>query len=190
MTRVGRLGGVPTASALAGLLRGNLLRLHPAVSATARTRADRLPRIVRRRRGGAIQLAPQVRLFAGVAFYLRTEHATISIGARTYLNRRTELHCDERITIGADCAIAWDVQIIDSDRHQLLRAGRAEQPVSAPVTIGDRVWIGHRVSVLKGVTIGDGAVLAAGSVVTRDVAPGSLVGGVPARVLDSGVGWR
>ena len=51
------------------------------------------------------------------------------------------------------------------------------------VTIGNDVWIGHGCLILSGVTIGDGAVVAAGAVVTRDVAPGSVVGGVPARLI-------
>ena len=62
--------------------------------------------------------------------------------------------------------------------------------VDAPVTIGDRVWIGCRATVLKGVTIGDGAVVAACSVVTRDVPPRALVAGNPARVVREDVTWE
>jgi acetyltransferase-like isoleucine patch superfamily enzyme len=58
------------------------------------------------------------------------------------------------------------------------------------VTVGDKVWIGARVTVLKGVTIGDGAVVAAGALVTDDVPPRALVGGVPARVLRENVTWE
>ena len=175
MNRVGRL---------VGYVRGNVLRLHPAVAGTRRLRADRLPRIRRRSGGGRLVLGSRVRLFPGVAFHLRSPQAQITIGARTYLNRRTELHCDRRITIGDRCAIAWDVQILDSDQHAL---DGVDEP--APVTIGDHVWIGSRVTVLKGVTIGDGAVVAAGSLVVHDVPAGSLVGGVPAAVLRTEVTW-
>jgi acetyltransferase-like isoleucine patch superfamily enzyme len=143
-----------------------------------------MPRIHRRTGGGSIELAASVRLFSGVQFFLRNPAASISIGAGTYLNRRTELHCDRRITIGAGCAIAWDVQIMDSDHHAL--DGDAEP---AEVVIGDHVWIGNRVTILKGVTVGDGAVIAAGSVVISDVAPASLVGGVPARIIRPTVTW-
>jgi acetyltransferase-like isoleucine patch superfamily enzyme len=62
--------------------------------------------------------------------------------------------------------------------------------VIVPVAIGDNVWIGAKAIILKGVTIGDGAVVAAGSVVTKDVAPGVLVAGNPARTLKSNVQWR
>lgn len=61
--------------------------------------------------------------------------------------------------------------------------------MTQPVTIGDHIWIGARTNVLNGVTVGDGAVVAAGSLVTRDVPPRALVGGVPARVLREDVDW-
>ena len=60
------------------------------------------------------------------------------------------------------------------------------EPANRPVTIGNDVWIGNRVPILRGVHVGDGAVLAAGAVVTRDVPPYAIVGGVPARLIR----WR
>lgn len=166
------------------LIRGNLLRLHPAVTAPARVRADSFPTIRHKHRQARLQLAGRVRLFADVAFYLRSPQAKVSIGERTYLGRRTELHCDERIEIGAGCAISWDVQIIDSDQHAIDGV-----IATAPIRIGDHVWIGQRASILKGVTIGDGAIVAAGSLVTGDVPAGSLVAGVPAKLLRESVTW-
>jgi acetyltransferase-like isoleucine patch superfamily enzyme len=68
---------------------------------------------------------------------------------------------------------------MDTDQHAL-PDGQME---SAPIVIGDRAWIGARAIVLKGVTIGHDAVIGAGSVVTRDVPPRAVVGGVPAREL-------
>jgi acetyltransferase-like isoleucine patch superfamily enzyme len=120
-----------------------------------------------------------------VHFYLDGDGALVSVGSQTYLNRRTEITCKSRVTIGERCAVSWDVLITDTDYHQL-DGGEA----TAPVTIGDHVWIGARAAVLKGVTIGDGAVVAAGALVTRDVPAGALVGGVPATVLREGVTWN
>ena len=64
------------------------------------------------------------------------------------------------------------------------------QPSAAPVVIGDRVWVGTRAVILKGVSIGDGAVVAAGAVVTSDVPAGAVVGGVPARVIGRADSWE
>jgi len=105
--------------------------------------------------------------------------ALIQIGNGTYLNRGTEIVAARKITIGRDCKIARDVIIMDTDQHALPNG----ELVAKPVTIEDRVWIGARAIILKGVTIGHDAVVGAGSVVTKDVPPHSTVVGVPARVL-------
>ena len=116
--------------------------------------------------------------------------ATVSIGAGTYVNAQCRVMAGEAIDIGRGCTIAWGVTIMDSDFHPLAVAGEEPGPVRAPVRIGDRVWIGAESMVLKGVTIGDGAVVAARSLVTDDVPPGALVGGHPARVLKENVVWE
>ena len=72
---------------------------------------------------------------------------------------------------------------MDNDFHRLEPERRLERPPSRPVVLGSNVWLGGFVIVLPGVTIGDDSVVAAGSVVTRDVPPGVLVGGVPARPI-------
>jgi acetyltransferase-like isoleucine patch superfamily enzyme len=105
--------------------------------------------------------------------------ATIHIGNGTYLNRNTEIVAAEQVWIGRDCKIARDVIIMDSDQHPLPNGTL----VAAPVLIEDRVWIGARAIVLKGVTIGHDAVIGAGSVVTRSVPPQVVAAGVPARIL-------
>lgn len=69
--------------------------------------------------------------------------------------------------------ISWDVIIMDTDQHSI----HGNLPVAKPVQIGDRVWIGCRVIILKGVTIGDDAVTAAGATVTKDVPAGAVVAG-------------
>jgi acetyltransferase-like isoleucine patch superfamily enzyme len=104
-----------------------------------------------------------------------------------FCNEGVQITCKRRITIGKDCAIARDVIIRDCDAHQLLGAGH--EP-SQEVRIGDHVWIGTRAIVLKGVTIGDGAVVAAGAVVTKNVPAQCLVAGVPAKVIRDHVEWK
>ena len=61
--------------------------------------------------------------------------------------------------------------------------------MTQPIIIGNHVWIGMNVTILKGVRIGDGAIVAAGAVVTKDVPENTLVGGVPARVLKTDISW-
>ena len=91
----------------------------------------------------------------------------------------------DQITIGDLCVFGEQVIIRDDDGHTL-----DDTPRTAPITIGNNVWVGARAMILKGVTIGDGAVVAAGSVVTKDVPGGTLVGGVPARVIRKDVTWK
>jgi acetyltransferase-like isoleucine patch superfamily enzyme len=138
-----------------------------------------------RSRRTKLRLGSHVTLYGGVRFYLDRDGAAIEIGDSTIVNRRTEICSEERVTIGSRCMISWDVLITDTDFHQL-----EDRPVSAPVLIGDHVWICARATILKGVTIGDGAVIAAGAVVTQDVPAGCVVAGVPARIVREGVAWR
>jgi acetyltransferase-like isoleucine patch superfamily enzyme len=142
------------------------------------------PPTVSVRPGARLVVGEGVYLFNNVGLYVIESGAVLEIGDRTYLNRRTEIVARGRILIGADCAIAWDVVIIDSDEHW-----REGVEMVQPVRIGDHVWIGARAIVLKGVTIGDGAIVAAGAVVTRDVPPHAIVAGNPARVIREGIEW-
>lgn len=112
-----------------------------------------------------------------------------SIGSESYINSQATIVCGERISIGDNCALAWDVQIVDDNRNSLELGGK-EQPRKAPVIIKDNVWVGANVSIKKGVTIGEGAVVASDSVVTKDVPPHALVAGTPAEVKREDVtGW-
>jgi acetyltransferase-like isoleucine patch superfamily enzyme len=125
--------------------------------------------------GGRIEIG-NCGLFSGVRFEC-WRGALIRVGNGTYLNRGTEIVAGESVVVGRDCKIARDVIIMDTDQHALPGAGLT----CAPVEIGDRVWIGARAIVLKGVHIGPDSVVAAGAIVTHDVAPGTIVAGVPAR---------
>ena len=100
-----------------------------------------------------------------------------------YINFHSKLHCFNHIEIGENVIISENVIIRDSDNHQITGGNS----MFAPVIIKDNAWIGMSAIILKGVTVGEGAIVAAGSVVTKDVPPHTIVAGVPARVIKKDV---
>jgi acetyltransferase-like isoleucine patch superfamily enzyme len=105
----------------------------------------------------------------------------IRIGKGVFINAGCQFQDQGGITIG-DYALIGPKTVIATLNHDMQPEKRANLH-PAPVRIGSRVWIGANCTVLPGVTIGDGAVVAAGAVVTKDVAPNTVVGGVPARTI-------
>lgn len=108
---------------------------------------------------------------------------SVTVGERTWIGPQTVLDGSGGLAIGSTCSISAGVQIYSHDSVAwALSGGRAEY-VRAAVTIEDRCYIGPMSVIAKGVTVGAGSVVAANSVVTTSVVPGSIVGGSPARVL-------
>lgn len=114
--------------------------------------------------------------------------AKLSIGEKSFLSVNSRITCIDEVIIGDNTAISWNVQILDTDFHSLVVNGERKTETKA-VKIGNKAWIGTNATILKGVTIGDGAIVAAGSVVTKDVPEGCLVGGNPAKVIKENVEW-
>lgn len=115
-----------------------------------------------------------------------TEGASLTLG-NGYMNLNSKIRCREKITIGDGTVISENVHIRDSDVHTILNSNR---PKTQPVHIGKHVWIGAGAIILKGVTIGDGAIIAAGSVVTRNIPARCLAAGNPAKVVKENVDWE
>jgi len=116
---------------------------------------------------------------------------TVNPGAKLFLgsgyaNGNFKLDCFKEIRIGHDVAISHNVIIRDSDNHKIT----GQEEVASPIIIGNHVWIGMNAIILKGVAIGDGAVVAAGSVVTKSVPARTLVGGVPAKIIRQDIDWK
>lgn len=111
--------------------------------------------------------------------------ARLTIGEGSSVGDNTQIHCCEKIEIGKHVLISWGVNIIENNYHTT-----ADGLIkSAPIKIGDRVWIGCNVIITAGVTIGDGCIIAAGAVVTKDIPAGMLAGGNPARVIRETAPW-
>jgi len=145
----------------------------------------------------ALRLGDHVSVYAGCSFALGANGSAV-VGDFTLLNGALVM-ADERIEIGSHCLISWNVGIADSDFHPLEPAQRLidaqavapfykDRPLrpkleTRPVKISDNVWIGMNAIILKGVTIGENSVVAAGAVVTKSVPANCVVAGNPAAVV-------
>jgi acetyltransferase-like isoleucine patch superfamily enzyme len=122
----------------------------------------------------------------------------ITIGNHCYVGDGSRIWSGDAVKIGNHVLIAHNVNIIDTQAHELHADERSKRYVdliengpweqkgniaSKPIVIHDKVWISFNAIILKGVTIGEGAVVAAGSVVTKDVAPYTMVAGNPAKFI-------
>ena len=161
----------------------------PAFNAWRHLRkATRLGRITLRGRPyvvneGRMTFGDRVRLVSNVATLelvtLPTGH--LEIGNNVFINYGSSLVSSAHLKVGDDCLIGTHVMIMDCDFHRV--EDKMWDTTGQPIVIEDRAWLGNRSIILKGVTIGHDAVVAAGSVVTRDVPSATLVAGVPAKVV-------
>lgn len=117
---------------------------------------------------------------------VRDARSQISIGNETFINNNCTIISDGAgIEIGENCLIGYDFEALDSDFHELNPLNRfgGKNITRKKVKIDDNVFIGNRVSILKGVTIGKNSVIGNGSVVTKDIPPNSIAAGNPAKVI-------
>lgn len=137
-------------------------------------------------------------------FIFEKDSGAITIGDRVHIGNSSFISINS-IEIGDDVTIAWDCLFYDHNSHSVdwnermndtkqeyedhIRTGNSIKNKnwsvvkSKPIKICDKVWIGTRCTILKGVTIGEGAIVAAGSVVTKDIPPWTMVGGNPAKYI-------
>jgi acetyltransferase-like isoleucine patch superfamily enzyme len=131
-----------------------------------------------------LTIGPKSRIAPNVSL---TNGERITIGARTKIGERCHLWAGDstgRISIGDDCRLAPEVFVTASDYGVEAGTRFLDQPRrEADVVIGNDVWLGGRVFVVAGVTIGDGCIVGAGSVVTKSLPPNSIAAGVPVRVI-------
>ncbi|WP_349293262.1 acyltransferase [Sphingomonas lycopersici] len=160
-----------------------------AVGERSSVRFDRIGRV----RGCHLVVGDDCIINARISF--DRAGADFVCGSRCYVGA-SHFVSAQSISLGNDVVISWGVTVVDHNSHALEWQYRARDVLDwgqgrkdwsqvkiAPVRIEDRAWIGFNAIVLKGVTIGEGAVVAAGAVVTKDVAPYTVVAGNPARPI-------
>ena len=131
---------------------------------------------------GNVSLYPGVQLFA--------QNAEIIIGNGTKINGASQLIAMNKIEIGEGCYIAQGVIIRDNDGHKLSTDETPPEMNCLPIKIGNHCWLGQRAMIMKGTTICDDVVIAAGAIVTKDIEQGTLAGGVPAKTIFSKIVWE
>ncbi|MEH2319923.1 acyltransferase [Nostoc sp.] len=142
--------------------------------------------------GCTVNIDEQTQIIGSIIF--DKENASISIGKRVFISGSVIVA--QSVKIGDDVLISWGTTIVDHNSHAISFSYREKDAINwlagkkdwsyvkiLPVKICNKVWIGFNSIILKGVTIGEGAVVGAGSVVTKDVPPWTIVAGNPAQVI-------
>ena len=154
--------------------------LYPGLSLGRRVRLGRSVHI-NVVRGATLRIGDDVTIERGCQL---VSEGALSIGDRSFIGSGSIIVAAERVSVGSDALIAAYVTIRDQDHG--IEVGppyRCQALVTAPVEVGSNVWIGTKATLLKGVKIGDDAVIGAHALVIASVEPATLVGGVPAKML-------
>ena len=151
------------------------------------------PTLIKIGKGGKLRFAENVKLgfrdspyfYSGyIQIRLESSDSQINFGKNTILNNNASLFCgNAEIRIGANCLIGPNFYCSNSDGHMPDPDRRRERPQASTVILGDNVFIGANVIILKGVEIGENSVIAAGSVVTSSFPSNSIIGGNPAKLI-------
>lgn len=143
--------------------------------------------------GGIVQIGGGAQICAGSIISVATG-ATLRIGDAVVVSPNSVLSCRHKVRIGVGSMFGWGLTLQDNDLHEIIYPSEngqvTRQERDHTITIGARVWAGHHVTILKGVTIGDDVIIGANAVVTKDVPGGCMVAGNPARVIHRGVRWH
>lgn len=127
----------------------------------------------------SVSIGQGVSIYDGV--WLQAEaQGQLTIGSGTYIGHHSHIHAVSDLTIGSNCVIADNV-LINNSEH--IKGNIQQISTRGPINIGNRVFIGQNVVILANVTVGDDAIIGAGSVVTKNVPAGATVVGVPARII-------
>lgn len=168
------------AALVAGRMRAALLRLRGMRVAAKVTVGAHLHVW----RPWCVSIGTRTQIEQNVYLKVVEDRARVDIGEFVFIGAGSELDVAESLAIGSHTLLAPGVFITDHT-HNAARGTLVDEQGNrhAKVTIGSDVWLGAHSVVMHGVTIGDGAIVGAGAVVTKDVAPYAIVAGVPARVI-------
>src|SRR3954447_16676431 len=141
--------------------------------------------------GCSLEVGPNATLelgrwsWVGHGCKIRSHEGTVSIGAKTVVGQECTISSYQHVSIGRECVIADRVMLIDFDHGmvEVDRPVRQQGSYKRDVRVGNNVWIGYAACILRGVTVGDNAVIGTGAIVTKDVPANAVVGGVPARII-------
>jgi len=142
-------------------------------------------------RGLEIQIAKDAEVrfgrfvWIGDGTKVRCHEGLVEIGEKTVMGQECTISAYQRVRIGAECVIADRAMFIDFDHgtSEVERAIRVQGIYKRDVIVGSNVWIGYGACVLRGVSVGDNAIVGTNSVVTKDVPANAVVAGIPARVI-------
>jgi acetyltransferase-like isoleucine patch superfamily enzyme len=143
--------------------------------------------------GGAVKLEVGKRaqacfgrwVWIGDGTKIRCHEGEVRIGAKTVMGQECTISAYQHVSIGEQCILADRVMLIDFDHNvaEVERPIRVQGIYKRDVRVGNNVWIGYGAQILRGVTVGDNAIVGASAVVTKDVPANGVVGGVPARLI-------
>jgi len=131
-------------------------------------------------------------LLCNVIFFIEDDNGMISIGEKTTITGKTQLAVIEgcSISIGRNCLFSQNITFRTGGSHSIIDLDGHRINPSKDIVIGDHVWIGHTVILLKGTNIGDNSIVATGSIITGGKYPSnSIIGGIGGKILKSGVNW-
>lgn len=128
----------------------------------------------------------------GVLIEIAGNDCTLEIGSNCVIGEHCYFSSREKGTtlrIGNDCMFSRSVKLMTSDGHDILIDGKRINQAK-DIVIGNHVWLADNVTVLKGVTVGDGSIVGINSTLTKSIGSGEVAAGMPAKVISTGVSWR
>jgi len=141
--------------------------------------------------GVKFEIGPDAKLhigrwaWIGHASKIRVHEGEVRIGAKTVMGQECTISAYQHISIGRECIMADRVMLIDFDHGvvEVERPIRLQGIYKRDVNVANNVWMGYGACILRGVSVGDNAIIGTNAVVTKDIPPNAVVGGIPARLI-------